>query len=211
MFALRKSDRKASARLQIDIKGVKDGLLILPHNRYRAILSVSPVNFELKSEDERDAIIDTYESFLNSVGCPLQILVRTREINMDNYLADLRANRDQEEDAVYRAQLQNYDEFIRGLIETNRILSRNFYVIVPYTSDGKLDFDGIQEQVGQRVDIVRKGLARLGISSRVLTDLEILDQFYSFYSPKQAKLQPLSAHALELVHTEYIQKGAAHE
>src|SRR5581483_8437316 len=96
MSVLQKSTRKASARSQIDIKGVKDGILMLPGEQYRAILTVSPINFELKSEDERDAIIDTYESFLNSVGCPLQILVRTREIDMDKYLNDLEASKDHE-------------------------------------------------------------------------------------------------------------------
>ena len=79
MSVLQKSNRKASARNQIDISGVRDGALILTHERYRAVLHVSPINFELKSEEERDAIIDTYESFLNSIGTRLQILVRTRE------------------------------------------------------------------------------------------------------------------------------------
>jgi hypothetical protein len=211
MSVLQKSSRKASARNQIDIEGVKDGVLILPHHQYRAILNVSPVNFELKSEDEQDAIIDTYESFLNSVGCPLQILVRTREIDMDKYLADLEARKGNEQEAVYRDQLDNYSEFIRGLIDTNKILTRNFYVIVPYTSNGKLDFAGVKEQLALKVDIVRKGLARLSMSSRELRDLEILDLFYSFYSPEQAKLQPLSSQALALLHIEYIQKEATNE
>ena len=90
MSILRKSNSKASARTQIDINGVKEGILMLPHGKYRSVLSVSSLNFELKSEDEQDAIIETYESFLNSVGSPLQILIRTREIDMDKYLGDLR-------------------------------------------------------------------------------------------------------------------------
>ena len=83
MFALQKSKTKASSRAQINIKGVRDGILLLPHNQYRVVLEVSSLNFELKSEEEQDAIIDTYESFLNSVGSNLQILIRTREIDMD--------------------------------------------------------------------------------------------------------------------------------
>jgi len=179
---------------------------MLPHNRYRAMLSVSSVNFELKSEDEQDAIIETYESFLNSVGCPLQILIRTREIDMDKYLADLDERLAGESEFIYRQQLQNYNEFIRSLIVTNKILTRHFYVIVPYDAIGKMEFDGIKEQLDLRVDIVRRGLARLGMQSRELPSLEVLDLFYSFYSPKQAKLQPLTQRALELLHTGYVQK-----
>ncbi len=123
MFGLQKSKNKTSSRNQIAIKGVRDGILMLPNNEYRAILQVSSLNFELRSEDEQDAIIETYESFLNSVGSSLQILVRTREIDMDKYLEDLQERLDGETVPIYRTQLQNYDEFIRSLITDNKILT----------------------------------------------------------------------------------------
>ena len=96
MFGSLKSKSKTSARNQIAIKGVRDGILILPNNQYRAILEVAALNFELRSDEEQDAIIDTYESVLNSVGVPLQILIRTREIDMDNDLEDLQDRRKDE-------------------------------------------------------------------------------------------------------------------
>ena len=206
MSVLQKSNQKSSARQQIDIREVKDGVLILPNHRYRAILHVSPVNFELRSEDEQDAIIDTYESFLNSVGVPLQVLIRIREIDMDAYLDELQERTQAEEIPIYKQQLENYDEFIRSLIKTNKILSRHFYVVVPYNAGGKTDFELVKEQLNLTVDIVQKGLARLGISSRELTSLEVLDLFYNFYNPQQAKIQPLTDKALELIHSSYIQR-----
>ena len=207
MFALQKSKSKTSARQQIAIKGVRDGILILPNNEYRAILQVSSLNFELRSEEEQDAIIDTYESFLNSVGSNLQILVRTREIDMDKYLADLSERLDDEKEDIYRTQLQNYDEFIRSLITTNKILTRHFYIIVPYKPTGKADFDLIREQLNLKLDIVAKGMTRLGMHSDQLTSLEALDLFYSFYSPAQAKIQPLTEQALQIIRTALVEKG----
>ena len=207
MFALQKSKSKTSARQQIAIKGVRDGILILPNNEYRAILQVSSLNFELRSEEEQDAIIDIYESFLNSVGSSLQILVRTREIDMDKYLEDLGERLDDEKEEIYRTQLQNYDEFIRSLITTNKILTRHFYIIVPYKPTGKADFDLIREQLNLKLDIVAKGMTRLGMHSDQLTSLEALDLFYSFYSPTQAKIQPLTEQALQMIRTALIEKG----
>jgi hypothetical protein len=207
MFALQKSKSKTSARQQIAIKGVRDGILILPNNEYRAILQVSSLNFELRSEEEQDAIIDIYESFLNSVGSSLQILVRTREIDMDKYLADLGERLDDEKEEIYRTQLQNYDEFIRSLITTNKILTRHFYIIVPYKPTGKADFDLIREQLNLKLDIVAKGMTRLGMHSDQLTSLEALDLFYSFYSPAQAKIQPLTEQALQIIRTALVEKG----
>jgi len=207
MFALQKSKNKVSSRQQIALKGVRDGILILPGNQYRAILRVASLNFELKSEDEQDAIIDTYESFLNSVGTSLQILIRTREIDMDKYLDDLAARLGNETESIYRDQLCNYDEFIRSLISTNKILTRHFYLVVPYTTPGKTDFELVREQLALKLDIVTKGMTRIGMHTEELSSLEALDLFYSFYSPAQAKIQPLTEHALQLIHTALIQKG----
>jgi len=206
MSVLRKSNKKVSSRQQIDIREIKDGILILPNHRYRFVLHVSPVNFELRSEDEQDAIIETYESFLNSVGVPLQVLIRIREMDMDAYLEDLDNRLQSEKVAIYKKQLANYGEFIRELIKTNRILSRQFYVVVPHNSDGKTDFELVKEQLSLTTDIVQKGLARLGIHSRELSSLELMDLFYNFYNPTKAKLQPLTDKALDLIHTSYVQR-----
>jgi len=201
-----KPKSKASSRQQIAINGARDGILLLPNHQYRAILEVSSLNFELKSEDEQDAIIDTYESFLNSVGSSLQILIRTREIDMDGYLADLRSRFEGETEQIYRSQLEHYDEFIRSLIQTNKILTRHFYIVVPYSGSSKTDFELVKEQLDLTVDIVAKGMMRLGMHARRLTSLEALDLFYSFYNPAQAKAQPLTDRALSLIHTE-LTKG----
>lgn len=210
MLGLRKSKNKTSSRNQIALKGVRDGILMLPNNEYRAILQVSSLNFELRSEDEQDAIIETYESFLNSVGTSLQILVRTREIDMDKYLEELADRLNGETVPIYRTQLQNYDEFIRSLITDNKILTRHFYIVLPYKVHGKIDFDLVSEQLKIQMDIIIEGMSRLGMHAERLDSLEVLDLFYSFYSPTQAKLQPLTEQALQIIHTALIEKGADH-
>lgn len=207
MFGLRKSISKTSARQQIAIKGVRDGILILPGNQYRAILSVSALNFELRSETEQDAIIDTYESFLNSLGWPIQILVRTREIDMDKYLEDLSERLSSEMVPIYQSQIQNYNQFIRSLITNNKILTRHFYIIVPYQPTEKSDFELVSEQLKLRTDIIAKSITRLGMRADPLGSLAMLDLFYSFYSPVQSKIQPLTEQALNIIHTALIQKG----
>lgn len=204
MFAIQKSKTKSSSRGQIAIKGVKNNILILPHDQYRAILEITPVNFELRSEEEQDAIIDTYESFLNSVGTKFQILIRTREIDMDKYLEDLRQQLDSEMEPIYRQQLENYDGFIRSLIQSNKILTRHFYIIIPFASNNKVDFDHVREQLNLTLDIIAKGMTRLGTHARQLSNIEILDLFYSFYSPSQSKIQPLKDKALRLIHSTLV-------
>lgn len=205
MSILQKSDKKASARQQINIKGVKDGVLLLPRNQYRIALEVSSVNFELKSEDEQDALIDTYESFLNSLPCAVQIIVRIRELDMSKYLADLESRLSNEKEPIYQAQIRNYGEFVSDLVADNRILSRHFYVVVPYEAD---DFVTAKEQLTINSDIVSKGLMRMGMRTRQLGSLELLDLFHTFYNPAQAKRQPITERVVQLLNSSYIRREA---
>lgn len=203
MFILQKSNKKVSSRTQIAIDGVREGILILPGGQYRAILKTSSINFELMSEAEQDALIDTYQSFLNSLACPLQIVVRIREMDVDSYLESFQSFRAAETEEIYQQQVQNYTSFVRSLIAHNKILSRSFYVIVPYHQKNR-DFDIAKEQLSVYTEIVHKGLSRLGMQSRQLSSLEILDLFYTFYSPAQAKRQPISNQTLELLQKAYL-------
>ncbi|MEK7376030.1 MAG: TraC family protein [Candidatus Margulisiibacteriota bacterium] len=192
MFMFRKSNKKVSSRRQINIKEVKDGVLILPGRQYRTIVETSSINFELKSDEKQDVIIDSFQNFLNSLSCPLQILVRTREIDIDRYLEDVIRQTDKEKEKVYKEQIQNYTEFVRSLITGNKILSRRFYIVIPYTAKQFSDFSHIKEHLLLQQDIVIKGLKKLGMKAHALNSLEIMDLFYSFYNPKQAKTQPLT-------------------
>ena len=204
MSVLQKSNKKRSSRQQINIKGVQDGVLMLPGDQYRVVLETSSINFELKSEDEQDSIIETYQSFLNSLSCPIQILVRIREMDMKKYLGEFREASAHEEDAIYREQIQNYTEFVQGLVTTNKILARRFYIVIPHADKDNDGFDAVIEQLSINGDIVSKGLSRLGIQTRKLDSLEVLDLFYSFYNPSLAKRQPLSEQTLQLLKKSYL-------
>ena len=202
MYTLRKSNRKRSSRQQIAIRGVRDNILELPNKKYRMILNVSSINFELKSEVEQDALIETYQSFLNSLGGDIQIMIRIRELDMDKYLQAFNERIDTQPNNVYKDQLANYSSFIQSLIQSNKILTRQFYVVVPNSNNG--DYDSIIEELRLNSDIVIKGLARMGMLARTLSSLEILDLFYGYYNPGQAKNQPITVQTMELLQRSYI-------
>jgi hypothetical protein len=182
---------KGSARSQIGIKEVRDGILVLPGNRYRAILSTSSVNFELQSTDEQDVIVDTFQAFLNSLTNPVQILIRVRELDVDRYLEDFAIARSDESEEIYKTQFKKYSAFIRKLVAGNKILSRRFYLIIPYDNKADVDFSLAREQLMQEQELLVKGMEKMGMTARPLSSLEILDLFYSFYQPERAKTQPL--------------------
>ena len=203
MSILKKSGKPVSSRAQIQIDGVKDGILHLPKGKYRLVLETSSINFELMSEEEQDAMVDTYQTFLNSLNIEFQILVRIRELDMDKYLSSFESRTEKEADKIYRKQSKSYIQFVNKLVTNNKILTRKFYIIVPFDSSTK-DESLVEEQLKQQADIIAKGLGRLGMQVRKLGSLEVLDLFYSFYSPKQAKRQPLKQQTISLLKESYL-------
>lgn len=192
MSLLRRLNAKfGSARNQMNIKEVRDGILILPGNRYRTVLATSSVNFELQSSDEQDALIDAFQQFLNSLTKPIQILIRVRELDIDRYLDDLTQARSGETEVIYQEQLKHYGEFVRNLVSGNKILSRRFFIILPFDGDRTAEFAYVKEQLNLEQEIITKGLNKLGMTAHPLSSLELLDLFYSYYQPHQTKTQPL--------------------
>ena len=193
---------KVSSRRQIQIKEVKDGILVLPNNEYRLVIETSSVNFELKSDEEQDVLLDSFQNFLNSLPCKLQILVRVRELVIDSYLSQMSVSKDSEKNTIYRTQIDNYCSFIKTLVSGNKILSRRFYIVIPYKQEDKnKDFTIISEHINLQRDIISRGLEKLGMKARNLNSLELLDLFYAFYNPSQTKTQELMGHTIEALLT----------
>lgn len=198
MWLFSKSKNKVSSRRQIQIKEVKDDILVLPNNEYRIVIETSSINFELKSEEEQDVLIDSFQNFLNSLPSQLQILIRVREVDIDRYLEQIGRSKQTEKEKIYKDQIDNYSEFITDLVSGNKILSRRFYVIIPYRhTDSNKDFKLIKEQIHLSRDIVLKGLEKLGMKAKPLDSLELLNLFYSFYNPDQMKTQELKGDIVE--------------
>ncbi len=197
---------KASSRAQIQIKEVVDNILVLPNQEYRMILETSSVNFELKSEDEQDVIIDSFQNFLNSLPCEIQILVRVREVDIDRYVEDIGKTRDKEIVPAYRKQIDGYCAFVKKLVSGNKILSRRFYVVIPYRhTERKKDLKLIKEHLNLERDIIIKGLERMQMKARAITGLEILNLFYGFYNPENLKTQALTRDTVEaLLKNNYV-------
>jgi len=197
---------KISSRQQIEIKEVVDNILVLPNHEYRQILETSSVNFELKSEDEQDVIIDSFQNFLNALPCQIQILVRVREVDIDKYLEDIAKTRDKEKVPAYKKQIEGYCTFVKKLVSGNKILSRRFYIVIPYNhAERHQDMKLIKEHLNLEKDIIIKGLERMQMKARSLAGIEILNLFYSFYNGESLKTQPLTKETMEaLLRNNYV-------
>lgn len=205
LLSKKKSD-SSSTQKYVDVEEIRDGVLILKTGALRAVLLVSSINFDLKSSDEQDAIIAQYQNFLNSLDFPVQIVVQSRRFNIDPYIELLKGKEVQQANELLRFQMKEYQSFIKNLTEISNIMSKFFYVVVPFspvenaqggffekmgdifnqkkTSGLKNEiFDTYRTQLMQRVEHVIAGLSPIGVRATVLETEELIELLYNSYNP----------------------------
>jgi len=126
-----KSDLGNSLDL-VNIKNIRDNTVMMKDGGMRQIVMVGGVNFALKSETEQNIITQGYQSFLNGIDFPLQIVVHSRKVNIEKYTDELMARKDAEESPLLQSQIDEYVEFIKGFVQKNAIMEKTFLVVVPF-------------------------------------------------------------------------------
>lgn len=192
----------------VPIREVRDGIVILKDNSYRAIVMASSLNFALKSTDEQNSIIFQFQNFLNSLDFSVQIFVQSKRLDIRPYLNLLEERYKEQVGELMKIQTREYIEFIRSFTENTNIMSKSFFVVVPYTpaviSKGnnpltklkgqKADtaakdesFDEHRSQLDQRISVVEQGLTRCGIKVAQLGTEEIVELFYKIFNPGETE------------------------
>src|ERR1700685_4394452 len=141
---------RASARSTQDflpISEVRDGVVVLKDGSLRAILLASSLNFALKSEDEQTAFLVQFQNFLNSLDFSIQIFVQSRMLDIRPYIATLEVQFKQQLDDLMRIQIREYIEFIKSFTEAANIMTKNFFVVVPYSSSSITASGGLSRMI----------------------------------------------------------------
>ena len=201
-----KKNTAASTQQYVDVNEVRDGVVVLKNGALRAILLVSSLNFDLKSTEEQDAIISQYQNFLNSLDFPVQVLIHSRRFNIEPYLQLLKEKEEEQTNDLLRLQISEYQHFIKNLTEVSDIMSKYFYVVVPFASiedkhsgffekmgnamnpkaairEKRELFETYRNQLMQRVEHVSVGISGTGVKVAPLNTEEIIELLYNTYNP----------------------------
>ena len=198
----------ASTQQFLEIDQIKEGVVVLKNKGLRGIIMVSSQNFALKSEEEQQATIYQFQSFLNSLDFPLEITIQSRVLNITGYLEKLKEMEKKQENELLKIQTAEYQKFIKDLISGGQILSKNFFVVVPFTlidipgmkattgffkrkkTDVPIEshFERAKAQLWQRMEFVALGLRRCGLQCVPLNTSELIELFWSLYHPEEAEV-----------------------
>ena len=79
----------ATTQRYLPFSQIRDNLIIMKDSSARVVLKCSTINFLLKSTEEQDSIIISFQRFLNSIDFPVQIIIRSKKLDLDNYIQKL--------------------------------------------------------------------------------------------------------------------------
>lgn len=138
----------------LPIDTIKNDVVILKGGSLRAILQVSSINFGLKSEQEREAIVFEYQNFINSIDFPIQVFVTSRFVNIDQYSQGLQQKFVQQENELLRIQTQEYVNFIQSLVSNINLVSTDFYIVIPFSSvETRTEEGGMQDRLNSIISL----------------------------------------------------------
>lgn len=196
----------ASTQSYVDVEVIRDSVIVLKNGALRGVILVSSLNFDLKSSQEQDAIIAQYQSFLNSLDFPIQIVISSKRFNITPYLENIKAQMSVEQSELLRFQSTEYQDFIKNLSEVSNIMSKTFYIVVPFApsedeASGMLGslkglfkrkgtavledkiFQTYRSQLFQRMEHVMESVNAAGVHTAPLNTEELIELMYNSYNP----------------------------
>ncbi len=195
----------------VPIDQVRDGIILLKDGSMRAIVLASSLNFSLKSDDERSAIILQFQDFINSLDFPVEISIQSRRLDIRPYIALLEERYKEQMNDLMKIQTREYIEFIQKFTETTNIMTKSFFIVVPYdpailnvkrgigggffqkktvaqkSKDELSSFEENRTQLEERISVVEQGLVRCGIRVIRLGTEEVIELFYKTFNPGDAE------------------------
>lgn len=221
-----KKDKKQSTQMHLKIAEIHDDTVVLKSGGLRTILKTSSVNLNLKSEEEQNAVIYSYQNFLNTLEFPIQIVIRSKKLDLENYIEKLKKIGVKQQNPLLQKQTFEYIEYISRLVEYADIMEKQFYVVIPHDPLGqekkgflasflenifpqdsvtkinarKRQFDELKKRLTQRVNVVKAGLEACGLRVQELGTQELIELFYETYNPltsRSQKFEPGQELALE--------------
>ncbi len=200
-----KSSSKTSTLGFVEVSEIRDGVVILREGQMRSVIAVSSANFALKSSNEQEVIIGTFQGILNSLDFPIQILVQSRRLDLNPYIEKLRQLEDQQENDLLRVKMQEYIEYIKEMLHEVNIMDKHFYIIAGYEpisiKDGifgrffralnptriikqkQEDFVRNRKLLMSRIDQVSSRMGGLDLKVDMLGTEQLIALLYNSYNP----------------------------
>jgi hypothetical protein len=187
----------------IEIVDIIEDIVILAGSNACLVIEVKATNFALLSAEEQDAKIAAYASLLNALSFSIQIVIRSKKLDVSNYLKLLDAEKAKAQSETLAKQMGLYRNFVQELVKVNTILDKKFYIVIPYSSlekgvigagealansSAQSNFIlGAKTTLHSKADAVHTQLNRLNLKAETLGKEKLTKLFYDIFNDQSVE------------------------
>ncbi len=207
---------KGNTQRYLPFAEIRNDTILMKSGGLRAVLEIQPLNFNLKSETEQQGIVSGYESFLNTLDFPIQIVIRSTKVNIDFYKEKIAEQTKKITNPLLKEQMEAYGAFVEKVVEVADIMQKKFFMVVPlddtppaknvisqFLSWLQIDdsfskalqrnrrFTAQAARLKERLDLVETGMQNIGLKTRRLNTKELIVLFYAIYNRGLSQTQKL--------------------
>lgn len=186
------AQHKASTQKFTGIKDVRENIVLMEDGNACIVINITATNFALLSREEQDGKMFAYASLLNSLSFPIQIMIRSKKIQILPYLKLLEAEERKTTNPKLGMFINQYRNFIENLVTVSTVLDKQFYFVISYSNlegakglkgtSGDLFFQEAKTSLRSKAESVTSLVERLGLRSHILDEEELIKLYYEIYN-----------------------------
>lgn len=165
----------------------ENGIIKINKNKYIKILKINPINYNLKSDLEKQTILNSYKILLKTCNFDFQILIQSNKQDLSQHILNIKKNIEEKENLYLKEISENYIKFIQKLNYSTNLSSKDFYVII---SNEKIEsfnsLEIIENDLKEKYFKIKECLSRCGNETLEIDNKKnIIEIFYSLLNTRK--------------------------
>ena len=173
---------------------LENGIIKVKNKNYIKILKIIPINFELKSNLEKEAILNSYKIFLKTCNFDIQILIQSNKKDLSNHISKIKEKNKEEKENI-KLLSEKYTNYIKKINIEKKSSSKNFYILIKEIPEIKKINTNINEKIifdklNDKYFCIKECLSRCGNVVIDISDQKNAEKIlYSFFNSRKDLLE----------------------
>ena len=173
---------------------LENGIIKVKNKNYIKILKIIPINFELKSNLEKEAILNSYKIFLKTCNFDIQILIQSNKKDLSNHISKIKEKNKEEKENI-KILSEKYTNYIKKINIEKKSSSKNFYILIKEIPEIKKINTNINEKIifdklNDKYFCIKECLSRCGNAVIDISDQKNTEKIlYSFFNSRKDLLE----------------------
>ena len=166
-----------------------NGIIKLKNNNYLKIIKIYPINYNLKSELEKNSILNSYKAFLKTINFDIQIIIQSNKEDLTKHINKIKKQNEKEK-SLNNYNIVNlshdYISFINKKNQEKNSSSKNFYILIKSQNSIENSNNVVSQDLKDKYLKIKDSLSRCGnLVEEIKNKKEIEEIFFSFFNVKK--------------------------